>query len=166
MYELTWLNHITCPASLVQGVEKQDQLSMTILSCNLEVLLPWNDARTIIGTFLRREPVKWNMRTQRNFQKLCNHKERMNNTFPLQRFRLGSDSGLDKAYMSVYALYQQYMLCQTTVSFLFFYTCSIEETKCWDESILSHAMRFSSVSKQVLFPGTVWNTPSWKTKNS
>lgn len=69
-------------------------------------------------------------------------------------------------HMSVYALYQQHILRQTTVSFLFFYTCNTEETKCLDKSLLSHAMPFSSVFRQVLFPGTVWNTPSWKAKNS
>lgn len=55
----------------MRGVEKRDQLSMVILSSHLEVPLPRNDARTIIGTFLTREQVKWNLRIQRNFQKLC-----------------------------------------------------------------------------------------------
>lgn len=69
-------------------------------------------------------------------------------------------------HMSVYALYQQHILCQTTVSSLFFYTCNTEEIKCLDKSLLSHAMPFSSVFRQVLFPGIVWNTPSCKAKNS
>lgn len=50
-------------------------------------------------------------------------------------------------HMSVYALYQQHILCQTTVSFLFFYTCNTEEIKCLDKILLSHAMPFSSVFK-------------------
>lgn len=47
------------------------------------------------------------------------------------------DSGLAlrTKSMSVCELHQQYILCQTTASFLIFYTCNTEDTKYWGRSI-------------------------------